>query len=351
MNNRKIAQYATPLLYIAGLLLTAKTIISMNIDTMSEKASMLDMAKLLTSEEAGELGNLLDSLGYLFGSSALDSVVRTVQMIAICMVIFVVLMIAGIIISVVAAIKGRRKGLDVALIAIAAVSAIDYVSVYSRINYIIDTLDSYLSMLSAWGVSASIKIHVSTLVLELIILILIIVIPLIFSDRRMAVNIPQLGGVLQKAKYLGENVSAKPHRDAPEQFESEPEPQVSDVMFTPQELGLAAPDASVQIDENFFGAIIGMNGRYEGYGYELGHKQQVYFEYKEDMLWLTTEKSESSILGIYFVEEYQEYCLDIYEKKEVYLKNGVPMGMGRSYYLPRGKEIYIKSTDYTYMLA
>ena len=56
---------------------------------------------------------------------------------------------------------------------------------------------------------------------------------------------------------------------------------------------------------------------------------------------------EGNILAkIYYISEYQEYCVEPLEMRTVLLKSGQPLGANRLYYLPRGTEISIKDAKY-----
>ncbi len=49
------------------------------------------------------------------------------------------------------------------------------------------------------------------------------------------------------------------------------------------------------------------------------------------------------VLGnIYYVSQYEEYCIQPLQTMTIFLTSGQPLGKNRFYYLPRGTEIYIK---------
>lgn len=49
------------------------------------------------------------------------------------------------------------------------------------------------------------------------------------------------------------------------------------------------------------------------------------------------------VLGnIYYVSQYEEYCVQPLQTMAIFLTSGQPLGKNRFYYLPRGTEIYIK---------
>ena len=46
--------------------------------------------------------------------------------------------------------------------------------------------------------------------------------------------------------------------------------------------------------------------------------------------------------NIYYVSQYEEYCIQPLQTMTIFLTSGQPLGKNRFYYLPRGTEIYIK---------
>ena len=58
------------------------------------------------------------------------------------------------------------------------------------------------------------------------------------------------------------------------------------------------------------------------------------------------------ILGnIYYVAQYEEYCIQPLQTMTIFLESGQPLGKNRFYYLPRGTEIYIKDQLNKYKLC
>jgi hypothetical protein len=57
------------------------------------------------------------------------------------------------------------------------------------------------------------------------------------------------------------------------------------------------------------------------------------------------------LAAVYYISEYQEYCVEVNEKLCVFLESGQPLGKGRDYYLPRGTKIYVKDAGNTFTLA
>ena len=55
--------------------------------------------------------------------------------------------------------------------------------------------------------------------------------------------------------------------------------------------------------------------------------------------------------GVYFIGDYNEYCVEPYEKSAVFLESGQPLGKGRKYYLPRGTRVYVKDKNNQFTLA
>ncbi|MEE1086119.1 MAG: hypothetical protein U0L05_02955 [Schaedlerella sp.] len=101
----------------------------------------------------------------------------------------------------------------------------------------------------------------------------------------------------------------------------------------------------------FGGAIVGKTGMYSGKAYPLKERYKVFFA--DDSTGVNISKYEESyaLAGVYYINKYQEYCVDVKQSRAVYLASGQPLGVGREYYLPRGTEIYIKDKRYLFVLA
>lgn len=58
------------------------------------------------------------------------------------------------------------------------------------------------------------------------------------------------------------------------------------------------------------------------------------------------------VLGnIYYVSQYEEYCIQPLQKMTIFLASGQPLGKNRFYYLSRGTEIYIKDQTNKFKLC
>ncbi len=58
------------------------------------------------------------------------------------------------------------------------------------------------------------------------------------------------------------------------------------------------------------------------------------------------------VLGnIYYVSQYEEYCVQPLQTMTIFLASGQPLGKNRFYYLPRGTEIYIKDQTNKFKLC
>ena len=54
---------------------------------------------------------------------------------------------------------------------------------------------------------------------------------------------------------------------------------------------------------------------------------------------------------VYYVAEYQEYCVKPMRKLAVFLESGQPLGAGREYRLPRGMKICMVGKEEVFTLA
>lgn len=101
----------------------------------------------------------------------------------------------------------------------------------------------------------------------------------------------------------------------------------------------------------FGGAILGEAGIYKQKVYPLKDTWEIYFDWKEGHVVISEKKSESCLAGIYFISEYQEYCVTPQKTKSFFLESGQPLGIGRHYYLPRGTRVYINEVEQLFRLT
>ena len=106
-----------------------------------------------------------------------------------------------------------------------------------------------------------------------------------------------------------------------------------------------------QESTGFEGAVVGETGIFEGKVYSLKERVEVFFEWENGKAVLKKQRNTQNLAGIYYVAKYQEYCIDVFVKSNVFLSSGQPLGAGRTYYLPRGTEIYITNKENQFLLA
>lgn len=102
---------------------------------------------------------------------------------------------------------------------------------------------------------------------------------------------------------------------------------------------------------DFHGVIVGKKGFYQEMAYLLEEKREIFVRSDNELLEFSAYEENDAIMGIYYISEYQEYCVDIKKKKMVYLVSGQPLGADKKYYLPRGTEIYIKDDTNIFELS
>lgn len=102
---------------------------------------------------------------------------------------------------------------------------------------------------------------------------------------------------------------------------------------------------------NFQGAVVSRNAFYGKRVYPLQERMEVFFAEENGVVYITKFPGANTFAGVYFVKDYQEYCIDVYEPRSVYLVSGQPLGPNRRYYLPRGMEIYLKEQRFLFKLA
>lgn len=103
--------------------------------------------------------------------------------------------------------------------------------------------------------------------------------------------------------------------------------------------------------ESFQGAVVSRNSFYGKRVYPLQERMEVFFAEENGVVYITKFPGANILAGVYFVKDYQEYCIDVYEPRSVYLVSGQPLGPNRRYYLPRGMEIYLKEQRFLFKLA
>lgn len=105
------------------------------------------------------------------------------------------------------------------------------------------------------------------------------------------------------------------------------------------------------ISRDFYGAIVGETGKFRGMAYPLKDTQEVFLQYENGQIEVSERKQSSSVAGLYFVTEYQEYCVEPLERISIFLESGQPLGIDRHYYLPRGSKIVVKELNNIFTLA
>lgn len=100
----------------------------------------------------------------------------------------------------------------------------------------------------------------------------------------------------------------------------------------------------------FTGAIIGTGDIYNGYVFSLEDRIQVFFEKKNKQIDVVKNML-YAVASIYYIKEYEEYCIKPLESRTIYLSSGQPLGKGKYYYLPRSTDIYIEEEVHSFKLG
>ncbi|MEO2238030.1 hypothetical protein ABE547_02185 [Dorea sp. YH-dor226] len=111
------------------------------------------------------------------------------------------------------------------------------------------------------------------------------------------------------------------------------------------------PKAAEKPNPDFQGAIVGKNGIYQSKAYMLKDRIPVYFCGQKQPVVTTRSTGGEGLAKVYYVAEYQEYCVIPMGMKKVFLESGQPLGATREYYLPRGTEIYLEDNRFRFLLA
>ena len=111
------------------------------------------------------------------------------------------------------------------------------------------------------------------------------------------------------------------------------------------------PKAAEKPNPDFQGAIVGKSGIYQSKAYMLKDRIPVYFCGQKQPVVTTRSTGGEGLAKVYYVAEYQEYCVIPMGMKKVFLESGQPLGATREYYLPRGTEIYLEDNRFRFLLA
>ena len=104
-------------------------------------------------------------------------------------------------------------------------------------------------------------------------------------------------------------------------------------------------------ESEFTGAVIGKNPSHNGQAFLLNDRQEVYFTFEQDSADISLTKNGDTLAAVYYISQYEEYCVIPFEYETVYLISGQPLGKDRRYFLPRGTEILIKYTNERFELG
>lgn len=96
--------------------------------------------------------------------------------------------------------------------------------------------------------------------------------------------------------------------------------------------------------EEFFGAIEGLQSPYTGKVFPLDRGKYIYVSRENNNIRLKTHRDKENCLAkIYYDTNYGEYVVIPEKKCCVHLESGQPLGKDRVYYLPRAMKIVIKN--------
>lgn len=98
----------------------------------------------------------------------------------------------------------------------------------------------------------------------------------------------------------------------------------------------------------FYGALVGVDKEYAGLVLQMNEKQKVYVWQEEGHILIQKriEKSRENefLADIYYLPEYEEYCITPAKYRTIYLESGQPLGKDRLYYLPRAMKIKVQDS-------
>ena len=103
--------------------------------------------------------------------------------------------------------------------------------------------------------------------------------------------------------------------------------------------------------ENFSGALLGTTGLFSGKAYPLENETEVFFREEDGNVFVIPYEKVDNLAGVYYIGQYQEYCVEPFGKMTFFLESGQPLGKGRKYYLPRGTKVYLRDKRNQFTLA
>ncbi|EEG72434.1 hypothetical protein [[Clostridium] hylemonae] len=261
----------------------------------------------------------------------------------ITVVILIILILAGAFLTVV---LDASKAYIAALVS----GAVNNVLVIILCVSVKGKIDEVESAFNFFGLSSGIRFHVSTIVLW------ILLYAVIFGLSACGIVLGKSGQKTEGARdIMPENLS---DRKNPWEADLDPKKQaylerIGQLEQERKAARKATERAAGQTEgSTFHGAIGGRNGRYASKVYPLQEKVQVFFikDGTGEVL-ITGEKSGNTTAGVYYISEYEEYCVEPYEKNSFFLTSGQPLGRDRRYHLPRGTEVYIGDRGHAFVLA
>lgn len=218
-------------------------------------------------------------------------------------------------------------------------------------------IDNFKEAIIFFSLGKSVNLCYSTAFLWIVLYLLILVLSIVGivltrneemqeqeSDGIMIENCNIGGNPWQYRQEFTEVQRNQLHTDRLRQIEHR---QTSDNMSAVQ----GQDNARTEDKRKFFGAIEGKYGNYSSKIYPLEEKRQIFFVNDNDKIFISKQMEYEVLTGIYYIEEYKEYCLNVLKKNKVFLNSGQPLGQNRTYYLPRGTEIYLQDREYSFRLS
>lgn len=110
-------------------------------------------------------------------------------------------------------------------------------------------------------------------------------------------------------------------------------------------------DNSQEKTYDFHGAILGKSRCYAKKAYPLQEKTRIFIIEDGCEIIVDWYKNPKALAALYYISEYQEYCIEVFSARNIFLHSGQPLGARRTYYLPRGTEIYVIDEENRFELA
>lgn len=343
---KKILKYIIAVIMLASVGIGSMTLVSAG----AVRLSAFHMIKLGTIEK--EEGGILSELFDTFFSYIRDYAYILLVLMGVIVLVAVLTAALPVKAAYIVSIAGQ--------IVINISAGILYVQLRRRITAVQSMIEGAKGFFGIGGMSeiGRIEIHNLPVVLwtALYLLALLLAVAGIAAKEKKAVQMPPKD-IMPENIRMGGNA----YLDRIQELEANRKRQVQAPPAGREEAFRAAPEkepspqvmAKGQPEQGFEGALRGESGIYASQVYPMKERVPVYFgRDSQKRLMIMEQKNMQEVEAeVYYVAEYQEYCVKPMRKLAVFLESGQPLGAGREYRLPRGMKICMVGKEEVFTLT